>query len=75
MAESGRWIQPKVYYIHRNVTLRNDNDTQDEYHIVLFNGIPAQNLSACNNHNVVKCAYNAWYYNEMRRMNIKLYNL
>ena len=28
-------MKPKVQYIDRKCTLRNDNDIQDEYHIVL----------------------------------------
>ena len=35
MVERGRWIKPKVQYIDRKCTLCNDNDIQDEYHIVL----------------------------------------
>ena len=35
MVERGRWMKPKVQYIDRKCTLRNDNDIQDEYHIVL----------------------------------------
>ena len=35
MVERGRWMKPKVQYIDRKCTLCNDNDIQDEYHIVL----------------------------------------
>ena len=35
MVERGRWMKPKVQYIDRKYTLCNDNDIQDEYHIVL----------------------------------------
>ena len=35
MVERGRWMNPKVQYIDRKCTLCNDNDIQDEYHIVL----------------------------------------
>ena len=35
MVERGRWMKPKVQYNDRKCTLCNDNDIQDEYHIVL----------------------------------------
>ena len=35
MVERGRWMKPKVQYIDRKCTLCNENDIQDEYHIVL----------------------------------------
>ena len=35
MIERGRWMKPKVQYIDRKCTLCNDNDIQNEYHIVL----------------------------------------
>ena len=35
MVERGKWMKPKVQYIDRKCTLCNDNDIQDEYHIVL----------------------------------------
>ena len=35
MVERGRWMKPKVQYIDRKCTLCNDNDIQDEHHIVL----------------------------------------
>ena len=35
MVERERWMKPKVQYIDRKCTLCNDNDIQDEYHIVL----------------------------------------
>ena len=35
MVERGRWMKPKIQYIDRKCTLCNDNDIQDEYHIVL----------------------------------------
>ena len=35
MVEKGRWMKPRVQYIDKKCTLCNDNDIQDEYHIVL----------------------------------------
>ena len=35
MVSRGRWMKPKVQYIDIKCTLCNDNDIQDEYHIVL----------------------------------------
>ena len=35
MSERVRWMKPKIQYIDRKCTLCNDNDIQNEYHIVL----------------------------------------
>ena len=52
MVERGRWMKPKVQYIDRKCTSCNDNDIQDEYHIVL----------KCTYYNEVRRKYIKQYY-------------